>query len=225
MDTPEPEASKSPAIANGDNESTPAVPDRARISEDSADEGADETSAVDFDTSSTLPADPVAQPDQRCRASRLIVFAVMPAIAIALAAGAGTLKWMNWTAQQQLHSQSDSIEAAQSATISLLSYAPDTIEEQLHYAQSLLTGSFRDSYTSLTNDVVIPGAKQKQISTVATVPAAASISANDRRAVVLLFVNQQVTINGSPPTATQSTIKVTLDKIGDRWLVSAFDPV
>ena len=48
---------------------------------------------------------------------------------------------------------------------------------ELHAARDLLTGDFRDSYTSLTNDVVIPGAKQKQISAVATVPAAASVSA------------------------------------------------
>jgi len=36
-------------------------------------------------------------------------------------------------------------------------------------AKALLTGTFRDSYTSLTKDVVIPGAKQKQISAEASV--------------------------------------------------------
>ena len=84
------------------------------------------------------------------------------------------------------------MQAAKDSTIALLSYKPDTVEQQLTAARDLLTGDFRDSYTSLTNDVVIPGAKQKQISAVATVPAMASVSANPRHAVVLVFVNQTV---------------------------------
>ena len=82
------------------------------------------------------------------------------------------------------------MQAAKDSTIALLSYKPDTVEQQLGAARDLLTGEFRDSYTSLTNDVVIPGAKEKQISAVASVPAAASVSADPNQAVVLLFVNQ-----------------------------------
>ena len=70
-----------------------------------------------------------------------------------------------------------SLQAAKDSTIAMLSYKPDTVEQQLGAARDLLTGDFRDSYTSLTHDVVIPGAKEKQISAVATVPAAASVSA------------------------------------------------
>ena len=42
--------------------------------------------------------------------------------------------------------------------------------------------------------MVIPGAKEKQISAVATVPAAASVSAEPNHAVVLVFVNQTVVV-------------------------------
>jgi Mce-associated membrane protein len=83
----------------------------------------------------------------------------------------------------------------------------------------------RHSYTSLTNDVVIPGAKQKHISAVATVPAAASISADENRSVVMVFVDQTITVGNDPPTGTASAVKVTLDKIGGRWLISGFEPV
>ena len=86
------------------------------------------------------------------------------------------------------------MQAAKDSTIALLSYKPDTVEQQLGAARDLLTGDFRDSYTSLTNDVVIPGAKQKQISAVATVPAMASVSADPNHAVVLVFVNQTVVV-------------------------------
>jgi Mce-associated membrane protein len=72
---------------------------------------------------------------------------------------------------------------------------------------------------------VIPGAKQKGISATATVPAAASVSATPQHAVVLLFVNQSTTIGGSPPTTTTSSVKVTLEHVGSRWLVSDFIPV
>ncbi|MBB5163651.1 hypothetical protein [Mycobacterium sp. AZCC_0083] len=44
-----------------------------------------------------------------------------------------------------------------------------------------------------TRDVVVPGAKERQVSAAATVPAAASVSEN--QAVVLLFVNQTVNLD------------------------------
>ena len=72
--------------------------------------------------------------------------------------------------------------------------------------------------------MVIPGAKQKQISAVANVPAAASVSANPGRAVVLVFVNQTVTVGSGVPTDTASSVRITLDKVGDRWLISQVRP-
>jgi Mce-associated membrane protein len=77
----------------------------------------------------------------------------------------------------------------------------------------------------LTHDVVIPGAKQKQVSAVATVPAAASVRATADHAVVLLCVNQAVVVGQDASTTTASSVRVSLDKIGGRWLISQFDPV
>jgi len=72
---------------------------------------------------------------------------------------------------------------------------------------------------------VIPGAKQKQISAIATVPAAGAVSATENRAVVLLFVDQTVNVGNDPPTDTASAVRVTLDRQGDRWLISQFEPI
>lgn len=69
------------------------------------------------------------------------------------------------------------------------------------------------------------GAQQKQISAVATVPAAAVVSASAKRVVVMVFVNQTTIVGADPPTATASTVRVTLDKVGERWLVSDFTPI
>jgi Mce-associated membrane protein len=72
---------------------------------------------------------------------------------------------------------------------------------------------------------VIPGAKQKNISAVASVPAAAPVSSTENHAVVLVFVNQTITIGNDPPTSTASSVRVTLDKVAQRWLISQFEPV
>jgi Mce-associated membrane protein len=60
--------------------------------------------------------------------------------------------------------------------------------------QNDLTGAVLDSYGSLTDDVVAPAANQKLITAVAAVPAAASVSASENHAVVLVFVNQTVAL-------------------------------
>ncbi|MFG1931040.1 hypothetical protein ACGFK1_10330 [Mycobacterium sp. NPDC048908] len=162
---------------------------------------------------------------RRIQWARIFVFGVLPAVALLLALGAGYLKWMDNSVRDNQLARKESVQAAKDSTVKLLSYKPETVEQELTAARDLLTGDFRDSYTSLTNDVVIPGAKQKHISAVATVPVAASVSANPRKAVVLVFVNQTVVIGQDAPTDTASSVRVTLEKVGDRWLISKFDPV
>lgn len=157
--------------------------------------------------------------------SRVIAFIVLPALALVLAAGAGYLKWTDNSVRNSELAAVTSVQAAREGTIALLSYTPADVEQQLSAARDLLTGEFQDSYTSLTNDVVIPGAREKQIAAVASVPAAASVSATPDEAVVLLFVNQTVTVGPDAPTDTASSVRVTLEKHGDRWLISKFDPV
>ncbi len=164
-------------------------------------------------------------PKRRIQWSRLVAFVLLPALALALALGAGYLKWRDNSVRNSETAARTSVQAARDITIALLSYTPDQVEQQLGDARNLLTGEFRDSYTSLTNDVVIPGAREKQISAVASVPAAASVSATATEAVVLVFVNQTVIVGQDAPTDTASSVRVTLEKVGDSWLISKFDPV
>ena len=191
-------------------EETPAEPE--------ATEAAAEVDGSDHDEQLTGSA-------RRVRWSGAIVYVVLPALALLLASAAGFLKWQDGSARDAATARTESVRAATDSTIALLSYKPDTVEKDLDAARGRLTGTFLSAYTSLTHDVVIPGAKQKQISAVATVPAAASTSATGNRAVVLLFVNQTVIIGQDAPTNTASSVRVTLDKVGGRWLISQFDPV
>jgi Mce-associated membrane protein len=174
--------------------------------------------------------EPAHKPGKRIQWARVLAFGVLPALALLLALGAGYLKYMDDSARvddigNPKSPAHEAMQAAKDSTAALLSYKPDTVQQQLTAARDLLTGDFRDSYTSLTNDVVIPGAKQKQISAVATVPASALVSADAHHAVVLVFVNQTVIVGQDAPTDTASSVRVTLDKIGDHWLISKFDPV
>ena len=156
---------------------------------------------------------------------RLVATRVLPALALLLAVGAGVLKYLDYSQQAAQRAATESVDAARQATEAILSYRADTVDKDLNAARDRLTGTFLDSYTTLINQTVIPGAKQKKVSTDAKVPAAASVSATANHAVVLAFVNQTVTIGTGSPTMTPSSVRVTLDKVDGRWLVSAFDPV
>ena len=156
---------------------------------------------------------------------RVLGFWVLPAIALLLALGAGYLKYQEATAGDADRTRVQTAQVATEATVAMLSYTPDTASEKLKAARERLTGPFRDSYTSLTDDVVIPGAQQKRISATATVSGAASVSTSENHAVVLVFVDQITVVGNDAPTDTDSVVQVTLDKIGNRWLISGFEPI
>jgi Mce-associated membrane protein len=177
-------------------------------------------------TDQPLEAEQQVKPERRRFAiNRVIAFGILPSIATVLAPFAGYAKWQEATTRDTQLGGIQAVKAAEDGAVALLGYQPDTVERDLTAARNRLTGTFRETYTSLTHDVVIPGAKQKHISAVANVPAAALVSASGRRAVVLVFVDQTTTIGNDAPTSTASSVRVTLDKVDSRWLISGFDPV
>lgn len=122
---------------------------------------------------------------------RILAHVVLPVICVILAAGAGYL----WWAERSIATpavRAETVKVATDTTIAMLSYKPETAEHDIAAARDRLSGKFKDSYTQLTNDVVIPGSKQKKITALANVPAAASVSATASHAVVLVFVNQSI---------------------------------
>jgi Mce-associated membrane protein len=162
---------------------------------------------------------------RRIKWSRVLAFGVLPALALVIAVAAGFLKWQDGWVRGSRVAGIESVAVAKDSTIALLSYQPDTVDKELKAARDRLTGSFKDSYTQLIQDVVIPGAKKQHISAVATVPAAASVSATPKHAVALLYVDQTVVVGNDAPTDTSSIVRVTLDRTAGRWLISAFDPI
>jgi Mce-associated membrane protein len=51
------------------------------------------------------------------------------------------------------------------------------------------------------------------------------VSATADHAVVLVFVNQIITVDNDAPTNTSSSIKVSLQRVDGLWLRAAFDPI
>jgi Mce-associated membrane protein len=190
---------------------------------EAADE-ADHAEAVDEAHHAEAPELP-AEPVGRFSWTRILAYGVLPGLALLLALGVGYLKWQDGSARLSQQAAAKSVQVARESTIAMLSYRPDTAEKDLTAASDRLTGTFRDDYTKLIADLVIPGAKQKQVSAVATVPAAASVSATENHAVVLVCVDQTTIIGNDPPANSASSVRITLDKVRDRWLISRFDPV
>jgi Mce-associated membrane protein len=184
----------------------------------------EETSSEGAETEQAEDVQPQAR-WRRIKWSRVVAFGVLPAMALVIAAAAGFLKWQDAWVRGSRVASIESVAAAKDSTVALLSYQPDTVDKDLAAARDRLTGKFEGSYTQLVHDVVVPGAKKDHIAAVATVPAAASVSATPRHAVVLVFVDQTVTVGNDAPTETSSIVRVTMDNIGGRWLISAFDPV
>jgi Mce-associated membrane protein len=177
------------------------------------------------DTAASAAAEPGVARRGRIDWPRVVAVSVLPAIALLLAIVAGYFKWTAETALESESARVAAVRAATESTVAMLSYKADSVDQDLDHARDRLTGAFKDAYTSLIHDVVIPGAKQKRISAVATVPAAGAVSATGDHAVVLLFVDQTVRAGTDAPTDTASVVRVTLDRRGGRWLISQFDPI
>ncbi|MDI3314086.1 MAG: hypothetical protein QJR12_07335 [Mycobacterium sp.] len=160
---------------------------------------------------------------RRASWSRVLGCGVLPAAALLLAVATGFLRWQDSSIRDVDIDRIESVTAAKEITIALLSFRPDTIEQDVQAVRHRLTGDFRETYTQVTRDVLIPNTKERQISAVARVPGAASVSVSGNHAVVLVFVDQTVVVGTSPPAGTASSVRVTLDKVGGRWLISGFD--
>jgi len=198
----------------------------------------DEATSVDIDAeaettgdaqSEALPENPESAETQKVNRqidwSRVLGYGVLPGLALLLALVAGFSQWQKSSAHSAQIARTESLAAAQESTIAILSYQPDSVEKSLVAARDRLTSPYKDAYTKLTDDVVIPGARKDHVSVIATIPGAASVSATPQHAVVTLFVDQAAAIGENAPTTTESSIRVTLEKISGRWLISGFDPI
>jgi len=172
------------------------------------------------------PATPLQRTLAWCRQRRVTVVAAALVLASALAAG--SVYWFLYRPDQLTgpEAQQQVVAAAKEGIEAALSYSPENLDKDLATAKSHLTGQFLDYYSDFTAKVVTPAAKQKGVKTEANVARAAVSQMRPGRAEVLVFVNQVTTSKDRPtPALATSTVRVTMVKSGDQWLISEFNPV
>lgn len=196
------------------------VQDIEELSQDLA-----ETDSVESHSSDTEPVASVDTRSQRTLAR--VVIALSVCLAVAAVSAWAYLFVVTKPADEAIdhNRQQAAVDAAGSAATTILSYKSDTVDADLDAANKLVTGTFGDYYRTFTRDVVAPAAKEKKINTSATVVGKAISDFSDDKAVVLVFVNQSTTTaDVTQPTTTTTTIRIEVERHGDTWLVSKFDP-
>jgi Mce-associated membrane protein len=117
-------------------------------------------------------------------------------------------------------------QAASTGTVKLLSYSPDSLDQDFNAAEAMLTGDFLTYYKQFASQVVAPAARQKRITTTATVARAGVESLTEEKAAILVFVNQTTTSQEKPsPETTASAVRVGMAKVNGTWLIDKFDPL
>lgn len=154
--------------------------------------------------------------------------AAISTLAIASVATATSLYFTQYRPDQQTDDAAKhaAVQAATDGSIAILSYAPDTLDQDLDAAKSFLTGDFLNYYSQFTQKVVAPTASQKAVKTQAAVVRSAVEEMEPDSAQVLVFINQTTTTSDKPdPSMTSSSVKVSMSQVDGEWLISAFEPV
>lgn len=155
------------------------------------------------------------------RPSRLVVG--LTVLAAVLVVGAGVLAWTVRGDRAAEQARDDALEAARLAAVEVLSYDHRRIGEDIEEAERLGTGEFLEQYQAATEDLV-EQAEAGAVVVRTTVQGASVQSASADRVEVLLFVDQTTTRTGlEEPRVEQNRVRLTLDDVDGRWLVSGLD--
>ncbi|MFF7767733.1 hypothetical protein ACIPIU_39505 [Streptomyces massasporeus] len=172
------------------------------------------------------PSEP--RPGGRRRPLALLLAVLLVAGLVALAA----LGWQYRDGRLTESARTEALTAARKAAPIVLSYDYRHLDKDFSRARAHLTGDFRDEYGKTTKTVVAPTAEKYHGVVKARVaapgsggaPAASVVSASPDKVVVLLFVNQvteSTQVSGS--RLDQNRVRMTMDRTGDGWKVSAVD--
>jgi Mce-associated membrane protein len=116
------------------------------------------------------------------------------------------------------------IKAASDGAVALLSYSPETLTRDFTNAKSRLTENYLAYYQQFADQIVGPAAQRGQLTTTATVVRAAVSDMQPNSAVVLVFLKQKTASKEKPqPVVTSSSVRVTLKKVNNSWLIEKFE--
>lgn len=162
-------------------------------------------------------------------AGRPIRTVVLIGAAVLLAAGLafGSIQgYRYWETVRAEQTRTEVATAATRGVEAMFSYNYQNVDASVSEAAKNLRGPALTEYNEVSRTLIIPGAKEKQLDVVSTVQASGVVSAESGHAVVLVFLNQEAKPKDAPQSSVMaSRLRVTLDRDGDRWLLSEVKPV
>jgi len=160
----------------------------------------------------------------RWRVPQLPLLAML-AVLVLLAGSAAVAVTLGERREQALSdARTAAVEQARTAAVTVLSYDHETLDEDFAAALALSTGEFAEEYARTSEAAVRPVAEETRAVVEADVVSAGVVSAGPQEVRVLLFVNQTTTsTRADGPRTDQNRVRMTMQKVGDRWLVSAVD--
>jgi Mce-associated membrane protein len=207
--------------------------DGVEVDETAADADADETAA---DADAAQSDDDTTERDLMSwiggKVARRRHVKLVPLVLVLLLLVSGALAAWLYVKQYRPDEQTDNaaaqsaVNAARDGVVAILSYKPDTLNQDFAAAKSHLTGDFLNYYDQFTQQIVTPAAREKALTTTAQVVGAAASELQPNSAVVLLFVNQATVSKERPdPAMASSTVLVSLTKVHGTWLITKFQPI
>ena len=152
---------------------------------------------------------------------------VLPVAVVAAVGLAGFMFFFQYRPMQQTDNAAAqaAIKAASQGTVAVLSYVPESVDNDLTAAKSHLTGNFLKYFNDFGRYFVAPAVRQQGVKASATVLRAAVVELHPDSAVVLLFVHQTSSSKDKPePALTTNSVRATLTKVDGSWLISKFEP-
>jgi Mce-associated membrane protein len=165
------------------------------------------------------PGEPTRSVPRR-RATR-IRWLVAAALIAVLTGAAGHVGWQRFHQHQKEVAAQQALAAAEKYVVTLTSLDSNGIDKHVADVLDGSTGEFGDNYAKSTSGQHRQAIIDNKVTTRGWVVESAVKSVTTNKVQVLLMVDQSVNSLASPePQIDRSRIKMTMQKVGDRWLVS-----
>ncbi|WP_405133697.1 hypothetical protein [Nocardia sp. NBC_01388] len=155
----------------------------------------------------------------------LIVGGALTLLVASLAAGS----WVGygwWQDRSVASARDDSTIVAKRTVEGMFGYNYHSIDDQMKKVTGDMTPDFKADWMKVTNSVLAPGAKDKQLVVEATVVETGVISASADHTEIMIFLNQKSTgKDASKGTYDASRLRVKMDHKGGHWLVADVNPI
>ncbi|MGC0364384.1 Mce-associated membrane protein [Rhodococcus sp. 27YEA15] len=121
----------------------------------------------------------------------------------------------------------DTLPAMTALAVSrMLTYAPETVADDLEAAARGLGGTFRREFEEYSRSAVIPLSTERSVAQRGDVKGVALESVNGDDAVAVVYVDQTtVSVDRTEPRTVQTVVRVRVHHDGNQWLLVSFDPI